>query len=616
MLNIVEDLARSFGLLLDSLFYPLIVNLYNLFFNIVKITIANPDTIQKFAQRIYVLIAVFMIFKITVSMISWFASPDSVSDSNKGSSNLVKRIIISLLLLGSVNYIFNFAFRVQYIILNENLIGNIIMGNSTQANFQDTVMKGGDMVATSVFQGFFFPENTTQDEEEMYHKRAEQNNWSLFSSYAMSVVNKRNGEDYAFHYQAYVSTIAGLVVAWILLIFCIDMAVRCVTLGFLQIIAPVPILSYIDQKKGEKVFNNWLQTCISTYLEVFVKLIAIFFGIFLIGELLAHDLLQYNSEGNAIPYDSLSGYFPRMFIIVGILIFVGKLPQLVADMLGVKKMDFTLNPLKKLGASGFVGAAAGLGLGALTGGIGSAMAKQGGLGSKVLAGLGGAFGGGFRGMTSGYGSKDKFLSNAIKSGAKSTANTIKNGDTRMTDRALYRMQNALGLKNQKQVYDDQIAKHENLTKMMDQLKAQADFNKTDISTDAGFASIARANTQLYYAAASGAKGLKQYLSDLTNSGRASVSEIQQARSAYEYAREQAITNGDNGGAIDAIKDQMQRYVDANRDTFSNTNIYGSNLSSFKDFNDASTNSKTEIVNIKTSQSYAQAEQLDKATSKK
>ena len=36
-----------------------------------------------FSERIYILLGVFMIFKITVSLISWYANPDTISDGNK-----------------------------------------------------------------------------------------------------------------------------------------------------------------------------------------------------------------------------------------------------------------------------------------------------------------------------------------------------------------------------------------------------------------------------------------------------------------------------------------------------------------------------------------------------
>lgn len=134
------------------------------------------------------------------------------------------------------------------------------------------------------------------------------------------------------------------------------------------------------------------------------------------------------------------GYFlAKVFIIFGALLFAKQLPDLISSILGVKLSGgFTLNPLKKLGASPYAAGAMGL-LGGAVGGmaanawaIGKKWKGQGFKGTmknvgSVLAGGGSA---GFRGMYSGLtsGGKGSLFSGAA-SGIKASSNARNLRDT-------------------------------------------------------------------------------------------------------------------------------------------------------------------------------------------
>ena len=82
-----------------------------------------------------------------------------------------------------------------------------------------------------------------------------------------------------FHW--FMALIAGLYLVYILISFAIDMAVRSVKIAFYQIIAPIPILTRLIPGK-ETIFNNWLKSTITTFVEVFLKIAIVFFGIYII----------------------------------------------------------------------------------------------------------------------------------------------------------------------------------------------------------------------------------------------------------------------------------------------------------------------------------------------
>ena len=51
-----------------------------------------------------------------------FANPELFSDNKKGFTGVLKRVGFSLVLLAFVPSIFNYAFKLQYLIINNNVI--------------------------------------------------------------------------------------------------------------------------------------------------------------------------------------------------------------------------------------------------------------------------------------------------------------------------------------------------------------------------------------------------------------------------------------------------------------------------------------------------------------
>lgn len=357
-MGFLESIARSFSFFLDKIVYGLISGLFKIFFTISNLAVLHTDIMKTFTQRIYVLIGVVMLFKITVSLIKWFSAPDSMNDSKNGAGNLIKRIVISIVLLGFIPTIFTYAYKIQIIVVKENIIGNIIMGGISRNIKDSSAGTAGTHMAVNVFKGFFSPSDTSLQTEynEAFAKDYLDDVW-LYVEKNLNV--KDNNDKYKFHYQAFISTLAGGFTAWIILIFCFDIAVRSVKLAFLQLLAPIPVLSYIDPK-GEKTFNNWVSECVKTYLDLFMRLIIIYFAIFLIGELCAQSsLFKYDLVDGEVVLNPLTGenFFAKALIIIGILMFAKELPNLIGDIFGIKMGgNFTLNPLKKIGGSGFAAA--------------------------------------------------------------------------------------------------------------------------------------------------------------------------------------------------------------------------------------------------------------------
>lgn len=447
MLLWLTKIIRLLFILLDKVAYWAVYMIYELFMMLSETGVFTQATIQKFAGRIYALLGVFMLFKVSFSLITYILNPDDLTDKGKGVNKLLTNFFVVLIGLIAVPYVFQAAFSLQTIVLKDNIVGNIILGNvagdsveEQEENASDYIEKGGHRMAFTTLTAFLRLNSDVVGEEcsnepivngevnsaceDSSALQIESDSGTgtveatLKQAYADSDVNilldgglvnlradDQNGnETWLFDYTYLISTIAGGFLAWILLIFCFDVAKRSVKLGFLQLIAPVPIISYIDPKSGKDgMFKKWVKECTSTYISLFGRLVAIYFAIFVISEMSLYNIMR--------PDEKVTNIFVRVFIIFGALMFAKQLPELISNITGFK-LDggFTLNPMKKIGqspfAAGLVGAAGGFAGGMYAN---ARAAKKDGLGFWKGAGsvLAGGMSAGFRGGAAGLSSGGK-----------------------------------------------------------------------------------------------------------------------------------------------------------------------------------------------------------------
>jgi hypothetical protein len=418
----LTDILQNLFFFIDKIIFWFISALYDLFMDISNTSIFSQATIETFSNRIYVFLGVFMLFKLTFSFLSLMVNPEAISDKEKGAGKIVVRVIVTLVLIISVPSIFTMAYRVQNVILKDNTMGRIMLGISParSANIQDTA---GQEMSLDIFTAFFKPRPCNYNDDQstcsgkltalggkaaeaavMYDEVYATKDISWFSS----VVNNRatfynpatakTEDNYVFDYTYLISTIVGGFVAYILIGFVIDIGVRTVKLGFLQLIAPIPIASYVDPKSSKDgAFSNWVKTCVSTYIDLFARLLLIYFVVFILSELNSGTGFV-DMQGQAV-----QNPFVKVFIILGALMFAKQAPQLIKDILGIKgdAGKFELNPFKKVSSGaiggaaigGAVGGAVGAGAGALGGGIagafntGSLKGAFAGVGRGALGGL-------------------------------------------------------------------------------------------------------------------------------------------------------------------------------------------------------------------------------------
>lgn len=409
---------RSIFAWLDIIVYGAIEIIYNLFMEIAQTNIFSSRINEKFGMRIYALLGIIMLFKLSFSLINYMINPSQMNDKSKGGGKLVTNILIVLLLIVTTPLLFEAAFDLQHIILSENTVGKIILGTGGSEGLNVGAQeRAGRIMSFDVFLAFYKPDSTIIDCQEdylvkddfnriglteacrnalngidesigagkAYDKAVKNSSIKILTESKLLHLTKPGSDTFAFDYNAVLSTIAGGFVAWILLMFCIDIAVRSVKLGFYQLIAPIPIISYIDPDSSKNgLFQKWLKNTASTFLDVFIRLAAIYFVIFIISNL---DQMEVWKDGTMQRQTDL---LVRVFVILGALLFAKQLPQLIQELTGIK-LDggFSLNPVKKMGNIPLVGGLAAAGL---------TMAGAGAIGGfKALGGLVKAAGKGIRG---------------------------------------------------------------------------------------------------------------------------------------------------------------------------------------------------------------------------
>lgn len=214
-----------------------------------------------------------------------------------------------------------------------------------------------------------------------------------------AIKNELNKDDSSMDYDFLIGAVAGIgLCAW-LIFLCVDIIIRRFKLLLLEVLAPIPIIAYSDPK--DETFTKWGKMYLSTYAELFLKLIAISLAIVMLRNA---DIL---AEG--------SGEL-KFFYITAILLFAKMIPDIISNIFGIKISAGSFKDVMNMGKSvlGFAaGAAVGMGAAGVTGAMAWKATKGQGIGNRFLAGasaLGSVFTGAARGA--GSGSKGNVLGGA------------------------------------------------------------------------------------------------------------------------------------------------------------------------------------------------------------
>ena len=288
-----------------------------------------------------------------------------------GSNQLEKQISNNGILFGTL-------YDLQHRILENNTIGRLVLGSNATTSFfsededaskseEEKIAKSARVFSSTILKGFYrinllpedqWPTNHDYDVDDpaifndvrvcatiddivlqTYTKKdvdpSEIIDMVKLTCKADPKINPLNtlnpGDNfYIFAYTGVVSMIVGFAFAAILLSFTIDVAVRGVKLAVLRLLAPIPIISYMDPKGGKDgAFNSWVKTLTSTYIDLFIRLAVVYFVIFLIQDMIDSGVVIKHGVGTL-------GIISWILLWVGLFVFAKQSPAFIKSVLGIK----------------------------------------------------------------------------------------------------------------------------------------------------------------------------------------------------------------------------------------------------------------------------------------
>ena len=419
--NIVMDAVRSLVAFIDSIILSLVSTVFNLLFAIANFSSSPAFKIlyDKIISRIYVIVGIVVLFKVLMSLISYLANPDKLTDKEQGAGKLVTRIVTSLILLIAVpQIVFPMLDRLQGPLLET--VSKVIMGN----NINTSNAGFGDTMALSLFTTFFTSNDNCDSSEAVNSTMS-----TIFELPILATEACPSDKNlYRYDFFMFISTIFYLIVVVLLLIIGIDLAIRSFKLIVLKILAPIPILSYISPKSAKDgMFASYVKLFSTTWLDLFIKFAVIYLGFAFIQAIIDGELVVNVASG------LITTGLGSVFLIIGAIIFMFQAPKFIKKALNLKDAEFG------------TGVAGLLGLGATTAGmVGAGVASY--RGSKefvdengnrhttfqnVAAGLAGALGGGAAGAKVAMG-KDGSIGKVFDAINKHNAESYRNRSIGLT----------------------------------------------------------------------------------------------------------------------------------------------------------------------------------------
>lgn len=311
----IRILFLSLSVALTQAIYPTIPRLYNLFEAAANQEFLTQDFIYEIWNNIYVLVGVVVLFAIAIKLISAMVNPDNLTDSKKGAKGTYFRAVAAVLLIFLCPMAFKLAYDVQTDLIKDNYLISHIFGFKYNSN------DIGQALAWETFSSFCTPVDLDGEEleeaeasgyyDEYYSVQEDIDNinyldFELVVSKALAVALNpvkvisptnpiadaaNNGildQDFGFEYHSILCPLAGLLVAYEMLLLVMDTIFRSAKIAILELMLPIVLGAFVF---NPEILKKWAKEFFSTYIIVFLKLIAIGFMIIAIVELKARGVI-------------------------------------------------------------------------------------------------------------------------------------------------------------------------------------------------------------------------------------------------------------------------------------------------------------------------------------
>ena len=393
ILDLLTEGFRSLALLLDSVAFSLLGEIYGLFNTIASLSLINQKEISSIINNMYVVVGIFAFFRIAVLLINTMITPDALTKQGAGLSKIAVNTVIMIVLLVLTPTLFSWSRDVSSKIVSghyvEKLFLNTDIGSADPSNAMERIAVGAVITVNDEFldlsenskKGRLIPNSDCtgdcekavyclQDINGLNYKTDDEGNyvldndgnkvpdfksdcldneegiiWSKLSDY--NAVTKK--KTYVYNYRYFILTIVGWVMAYVLLSFTFDVAKRMVELAILEILSPLFIATIVDPKSMQSgTFKKWAKTLGSSYVSLFIRQASV--AIML---LCAQLLMRWTPNENVNV-----GFFGKLIILLGVLIFAKGFPKWIGNMVGLQGDGLGgLSLKKKLASAALIGGA-------------------------------------------------------------------------------------------------------------------------------------------------------------------------------------------------------------------------------------------------------------------
>ena len=409
--GIVSDAIRTILTFFDRLFFLLLQGVYQVFFNVSTAELFSNALIRDFYYRCQLIIGVFMLFKLSVTILEGIMDPARVTDKKSGAGKIISRIITSLVILALITPInipnpsnkweqqvnnngilFGALYSLQERILSNNTIGKLVLGTTEAADDADeqgkTLAESADGFAGQILRSFYRinivpePDGGYDVEEGLDPETNEDYYFCSFTSEQkkfyktastlelLATVNETCDIDadstelekfiekvgiffgketfYRYSYSPLAGIVA-LIISVILILYTIDVAIRALKLAILRLIAPIPIISHMSISAKEGKGEDAFSCWVRSLTSTYLELF-IRLAIMYFVIYLVNDMVK-----NGIVINTGTGFvgvLSFIFIVIGIFIFARMAPRFIENSLGIKGMGGSIGLAMGLSATG------------------------------------------------------------------------------------------------------------------------------------------------------------------------------------------------------------------------------------------------------------------------
>lgn len=309
----IKSLFLGLSLLITVWVYPMIKRLYDLFMYLATFQFLDNEFINNVWNNLYVLVGVIVLFAIAIKLISAMVNPDTLTDNKKGVKGAYLRTVIAVVLIFACPILFKLSYEIQRDLLKNDFLVRTVFGYKV-----DSTKSIGQMLAWETFSAFCAPVDSEtkalvkveswEDSPILdFYYSLEDNIDPIAGLYEIIYVDETIttavGEaagfvvgggmgnplggaeigalaggtiELGFEYHDILCPLAGLLVAYELILLCMDTMFRSAKIAILELMLPIVLGAYVF---NPEILKKWAKEFFSTYLSVFLKVLALGFMI-------------------------------------------------------------------------------------------------------------------------------------------------------------------------------------------------------------------------------------------------------------------------------------------------------------------------------------------------